>query len=81
MWESVLFYTHCRVEFPLFTPFPLLIIISPSRVAQGRPLEEETMRDDPGLWDETLDLTPYINMSAFKARSSWGQGFCWEGVC
>ncbi|KAK2076390.1 hypothetical protein QBZ16_000915 [Prototheca wickerhamii] len=49
-------------------------------ILEGRPLEEETMRDDPGLWDETLDLTPYINMSAFKARSSWGQGFCWEGV-
>ena len=49
-------------------------------MAQGRPLEEETMRDDPGLWDEMLDLTPYINMSAFKARSSWGWGFCWEGM-
>lgn len=32
----------------------------------GRPLPGDNFRDDPSLWDETLDLTPYINMSAFK---------------
>lgn len=36
--------------------------------AQGRPLSPNHFPNDPGLWDETLDLTPYINTSAFSVR-------------
>uniref|UniRef100_A0A1D2A2N7 Chloride channel protein n=1 Tax=Auxenochlorella protothecoides TaxID=3075 RepID=A0A1D2A2N7_AUXPR len=37
----------------------------------GRPLPGDNFRDDPSLWDETLDLTPYINMSAFKVTETF----------
>ncbi len=39
----------------------------------GRPLPGDNFRDDPSLWDETLDLTPYINMSAFKVGAGYYQ--------
>lgn len=40
-------------------------------VLEGRPLSPSHFPNDPGLWDETLDLTPYINTSAFSVPESF----------
>ncbi|KAL4429221.1 hypothetical protein ABPG77_010200 [Micractinium sp. CCAP 211/92] len=40
-------------------------------VLEGRPLTPSHFPNDPSLWDETLDLTPYINTSAARVPESY----------
>ncbi|KAL4443355.1 hypothetical protein ABPG75_011092 [Micractinium tetrahymenae] len=40
-------------------------------VLEGRPLTPSHFPNDPSLWDETLDLTPYINNSAVRVHESY----------
>ncbi|EFN56864.1 hypothetical protein CHLNCDRAFT_144489 [Chlorella variabilis] len=40
-------------------------------VLEGRPLTPSHFPNDPNLWDETLDLTPYINSSAIRVPESY----------
>lgn len=40
-------------------------------VLEGRPLTPSHFPNDPTLWDETLDLTPYINTSAVRVAESY----------
>lgn len=48
----------------------LLLPVRPL-LSQGRPLTPSHFPNDPGLWDETLDLTPYINTSAIRVPESY----------
>ena len=41
-------------------------------VLEGRPLTPAHFPNDPGLWEEVLDLTPYINLSG----AVWGGVWC-----
>lgn len=40
-------------------------------VLEGRPLTPSHFPNDPTLWDETLDLTAYINTSAIRVPESY----------
>ncbi|KAI7836469.1 hypothetical protein COHA_009686 [Chlorella ohadii] len=40
-------------------------------VLEGRPLTPAHFPNDPSLWDEPLDLTPYINTSAVRVPESF----------
>lgn len=40
-------------------------------VLEGRPLTPAHFPNDPGLWEEVLDLTPYINTSALRVPESF----------
>lgn len=48
----------------------------PRCTPQGRPLSPNHFPNDPGLWDETLDLTPYINTSAFSVSAMLFLALC-----
>lgn len=40
-------------------------------VLEGRPPTPQHFPTAPALWDETLDLTPYINMAAYRVPESF----------
>lgn len=40
-------------------------------VLEGRPISPDHYPNDPDLWSEELDLTPYINFSAYKVSETF----------
>jgi len=40
-------------------------------VLEGRPLSPDHYPNDPALWEEEIDLTPYINFSAVKVAKNF----------